>query len=119
MPMKTSLLTLCMISTMAWAQPPIITDTRPVVCVDAESLTKTMDEFQELPFARGISMNLGNAEAAPQSLVIFVNPRTQTWTIVERVNANQYCIMAVGQKFEPVPTDIRDRVEEGQRKGQS
>jgi hypothetical protein len=118
--MKTAVLGLCMMSSMAWAQAtgPVIT-MFPAVCVDAETLSKTVDEFKELPFARGISLDLGNAESAPQSLVIFVNPRTQTWTMVERVNDNQYCIMALGQKFEPVPTDIRDRVEEGQRKDQS
>jgi len=117
--MKTAVLGLCMMSSMAWAQAtgPVIT-MFPAVCVDAETLSKTVDEFKELPFARGISNSLGDAEAPARSLVIFVNPETQTWTIVERVNANQYCIMAVGQKFEPVPTDIRDRVEEGQRKGQ-
>jgi len=118
--MKTALLGLCMVSTMAWAQSPAPATTMfPAVCVDAETLSKTVEEFKELPFARGISMDLGNAEAAPQSLVIFVNPKTQTWTIVERVDANQYCIMAVGQKFEPVPADIRDRVEQERSRGES
>ena len=118
--MKTSLLTLCMISSMAWAQASDpVTTMFPAVCVDAETLSKTVDNFKELPFARGISMDLGNSEAPPLSLVIFVNPETQTWTIVERVNANQYCIMAVGQKFEPVPADIRNRVEQERSRGES
>ena len=98
-------------------QPPIATTMYPAVCVDAESLSKTVDEFQELPFARGLSNSLGNAEAPPLSLVIFMNPKTRSWTIVERVNPDRYCIMAVGSGFEPVPTDIRDRVEQEQRKG--
>jgi hypothetical protein len=120
MPMKTATLSLCMMSSMAWAQATApITTMFPAVCVDAETLSKTVDEFKELPFARGISIDLGNAESAPQSLVIFVNPRTQTWTIVERVDANQYCIMALGQKFEPVPADIRDRVEQERSRGES
>ncbi len=121
--MKYAILAVCIITmvgwTRGWAQPPIHTTMYPAVCVDAESLSRTMDEFQELPFARGISNSLGDAEAPARSLVIFMNPKTQTWTIVERVNADRYCIMAVGQKFEPVPTDIRDRVEEGQQKGRS
>ena len=120
MPVKT-LAAGCMAMTLAWAvqaQTAATATMYPAVCVDAESLSKTVDEFQELPFARGVSNSLGDPDAPARSLVIFMNPNTQTWTIVERVNPDQYCIMAVGSGFEPVPTDIRDRVEEGQRKGQ-
>lgn len=118
--MKTSLLTVCMMSSMAWAQASDpVTTMFPAVCVDAKTLSETVAEFKELPFARGISNSLGNPEAPARSLVIFVNPETQTWTIVERVNGNQYCIMAVGQKFEPVPADIRYRVEQERSRGES
>ena len=102
----------------AQAQTPATATMYPAVCVDAESLSKTMDEFQELPFARGVSNSLGDPEALPRSLVVFMNPKTRTWTIVERVNPDQYCIIAVGGGFEPVPTDIRDRVEQEQQKSQ-
>jgi len=103
--------------TRGWAQ--VNATMYPAVCVDAESLSKTLDEFKELPFARGISNSLGDAEAPARSLVIFVNPATQTWTIVQRVDPNRYCIMAVGQKFEPVPADIRDQVEQQRSRGES
>jgi len=120
MQIKTAIAAACMTATVAWAEtsPPVVTTMYPALCVGPEALSETVKNFQELPFARGLSTNMGDAEAPPLSLVIFVNPETQTWTIVERVTANQYCIMAVGQKFEPVPAGIRDRVEEGQRKGQ-
>lgn len=89
----------------------------PVLCVDAESLGKTMQEFRELPFARGLSNSLANPDGPPTSLVIFVNPETKTWTIVERAAADRFCIMAVGNGFEPVPQDIRDRAEQEQNSG--
>ena len=101
----------------AQAEAPATATMYPAVCVDAESLSKTVDEFKELPFARGVSNSLGDPEAPARSLVVFMNPKTQTWTIVERVNPDQYCIIAVGGGFEPVPTDIRDRVEQEQKKG--
>ena len=111
--------TTMLVTSMVQAQtPPIVSTMYPAMCVDAETLTKTVDEFKELPFARGVSNSLGDPEGPPRSLVIFMNPETKTWTIVERANPNQYCIMAVGSGFEPVPTDIRDRVEEGQKQGQ-
>ena len=103
----------------AQAEAPATATMYPAVCVDAESLSKTVDEFKELPFARGLSTNMTDTEAPHLSLVIFVNPKTQTWTIVERVDPNRYCIMAVGQKFEPVPADIRDRVEQERSRGES
>ena len=111
--------TTMIVATTVQAQtPPIVATMYPAMCVDAESLTKTVEEFRELPFARGVSNSLGDSEGPPRSLVIFVNPTTKTWTIVERVNPDQYCIMAVGSGFEPVPTEIRDRVEEGPKQGQ-
>jgi len=88
------------------------------LCVGPEELSETVKNFQELPFARGISTGLDEKAAPPLSLVIFVNPDTKTWTIVERVDADTYCIMAVGQQFEPVPKDIRDRADEENRSGQ-
>ena len=120
MQIKTALTAACMYAATAWAEtpPPVVTTMYPALCVGPEVLTETTKNFQELPFARGLSTSMGDAEAPPLSLVIFVNPETKSWTIVERVNAETYCIMAIGQKFEPVPKDIRDRADQENRSGQ-
>jgi hypothetical protein len=85
--------------------------THETVCVAGQDLTDTVTEFQELPFVRGQSHapNSGNL-----SLVIFANPDTGTFTIVERAGKDLYCILAVGSKFEPVPRDIQDRARRDQ-----
>lgn len=69
-------------------------------CIGLETLEKTLEEYKEISFVRGLS------EREPLgvvSLVMFVNPQTQTWTMVEKIGADKYCIIATGSKFEPVP----------------
>jgi hypothetical protein len=85
----------------------------PVVCVTNNSLAETLDEFEELPFARGIS----SRENSNHSLVIFVSKKERTWTIAERISKDKYCIIAVGDRFEPIPTNILNEFENRQKKG--
>ena len=40
------------------------------------------------------------------SLVIFVNLKTGSFTIVEKVEEQKYCVLAVGGNFEPVPAEV-------------
>jgi hypothetical protein len=49
-------------------------------------------------------------------LVIFANPTTGSFTIVEKAGEDLYCILAIGGGFEPVPKDIQDDVKQGQEK---
>jgi hypothetical protein len=50
-------------------------------------------------------------------LVIFANPTTGTFTIVEKAAEDLYCIIAIGGGFEPVPKEIQDEVRQEQKKG--
>lgn len=86
------------------------------VCVNLKDLSSTLDEFKEIPFARGLSTPMLQ-DGPPLSLVIFVNPATKSFTLVEKAGENTYCILAVGNTFEPVPKEIQDTVKENQSKG--
>lgn len=90
--------------------------TYQTVCLNSKDLTDTVDEFKEVPFVRGLSMPLLQ-NSAPLSLVIFVNPETKSYTIVEKTGEDTYCILAVGSGFEPVPKEIQDKVRKNQNKG--
>ena len=96
---------------VASAKSPQIA-THETVCVGGDDLTATVDEFRELPFVRGLSHAPGSGHL---SLVIFANPETGTFTIVERAAEDLYCILAVGSGFEPVPRDIQDRARAEQK----
>jgi hypothetical protein len=87
------------------------------ICIDSAELTATVNEFEELPFVRGLGKSLSDATADPISIVVFANAKTGTFTIVQRQSSNLYCVLAVGDKFEPVPKKIQDDVKEQQKKG--
>ena len=83
--------------------------------MNGKDLTNTVNEFKELPFVRGLSVPLTQQERK-LSLVIFANPTTGSFTIVEKAGEDLYCILAIGGGFEPVPKDIQDDVKQGQEK---
>jgi hypothetical protein len=84
--------------------PEVISEPRTVSCVNKENIYKILGDFDEFPFIRALHAPvLGVANF--NSLVIFVNPATGSFTIVERVEDQKYCILAVGGAFEPVPAE--------------
>jgi hypothetical protein len=83
----------------------------PVACVSQKLFLSTVNEYEELPFVRGISTRDGG----DNSIVLFLNPREKNWTIVER-SGTRYCILAVGEGMEPVPFDIIENYKELQKK---
>ena len=83
-------------------------------CVSKDVLETTLSEFKEVPLFRSLSHR---GESVATSLVIFVSQETKTWSIVEKIQDNLYCIIGLGQEFEVVPQEIRDTLEvERQRK---
>jgi hypothetical protein len=87
------------------------------MCISAKNLTDLIHEFKEIPYVRGISRPV-IGDGPPAALVIFVNPKDRSFTIVEKTSENVYCVLAIGNNFEPVPRDIQDDVRTEQEKGQ-
>ena len=96
---------------LVFANPQI--KTIQAMCLNGKDLTDTVNEFKELPYVRGISTPMAEQDAK-MSLVVFLNPATGTFTIVEKADDNLYCILAVGGGFEPVPREIQDDVKQQQ-----
>lgn len=114
MQMKKLLAMSLLIPSMVFANPQI--KTYQAMCIDGKDLTSTVDEFKEIPAVRGISTPLAQQDSKT-ALVVFLNPTTGTFTIVEKVADDLYCILAVGGGFEPVPREIQDDVRQQQEKG--
>lgn len=111
--MKKLIAILLLMPTLSFAEPRMATyDT---VCLNGEELTSTVNEFKELPFVRGLSSPLTQQDSR-LSLVVFANPTTGTFTIVEKASDDLYCIIAIGAGFEPVPKDIQDSAKQNQEK---
>jgi hypothetical protein len=85
------------------------------ICLDSKQLSETVHEFKELPYVRGISMPISQDDVK-FSLVVFVNPKTGSFTIAEKRADNLYCIIAIGTDFAPVPKELQDDLRQQQEK---
>jgi len=102
--MKKLLILLCVIPSLVFAKE-VINEPRTISCLNKENIYKILGEFDEIPFIRALNAPvLGVANL--NSLVIFVNLKTGSFTIVEKVEEQKYCILAVGGNFEPVPAEV-------------
>jgi hypothetical protein len=82
------------------------------ICMSFKELQLVLQEFGEIPFIRGLSHRDPNRLPGTEtvSLVIFLNPKTGTWTIVEKVKTDRYCILGLGDNFELAPKGIFDEL---------
>jgi hypothetical protein len=102
--MKKLLILLCVIPSLVFAKE-VINEPRTISCLNKENIYKILGEFDEVPFIRALNAPvLGVANF--NSLVIFVNLKTGSFTIVEKVEEQKYCVLAVGGNFEPVPAEV-------------
>ena len=76
--------------------------TYAAVCVNIESLTELVNEFDEAP---SLTMNSyrerRNGTLAKIPTVLFINYETKSWTLVERVNDDRFCVIATGEDIKP------------------
>ena len=101
--MKKLLVLLCMIPNLVFAQE-VMNEPRTISCVNKESIYKLVGNFDEIPFIRALNVPVLGLLTFT-SLVIFVNTKTGSFSIVEKVEEQKYCILAVGASFEPVPAE--------------
>ena len=105
------------LAVMLWTGVAVAQDSttevmRPSVCMDSAGLETLTDRFDETPIARGIAVY-----PTPSSMVIFINVATGSFTVVERVATDRYCVISVGGSFESVPTDIQKHNQQRRDKG--
>lgn len=68
----------------------------PVPCVSGQELAGTLLEYRELPLFSMINSRqvLGQFRDFPSYL--FANIETGTWTLVDKVSEDVYCVIAMG-----------------------
>ncbi len=73
-----------------------------MVCATEKALGSVLNEFEEIPFATMTSMReIPVLGMTANSMIIFVNPKTKSYTIVERIGKDLYCVVAIGENIEP------------------
>lgn len=88
--------------------PQLIPGQLSVVCSSLAHLESVLKQYAEIPLARGL---VDRMQPTLNSLVIFVNPSTLTFTIAERAANGLYCVLGVGKDFEPVPKKERESLQ--------
>lgn len=71
-------------------------------CVTKKMLATMLVDYQELPsIAMSSVRNVMTDNVTVNPGILFVNYSTKTWTLVEKVNNNKFCIVAIGQDITP------------------
>jgi hypothetical protein len=79
-----------------------------VKCVSYRVIEALTIEYNELPFIRGASIRDGDRGSRSIPFVFYLNAITGSWTFTERISENEFCILASGEQFEPVPAELID-----------
>jgi hypothetical protein len=93
------LATLLIFSSQSFAQNRI--SQFAATCVNIETLADLLKEFQEDPAMTMISIRESNGDFVNNSLVLFINYETKTWTLAEQTQRNRYCVIATGENIKP------------------
>ena len=70
----------------------------PVECGSQQALSAMLKKYDEQPVMMFSSTRLIRQEATEVPAVLFVNPVTTTWSLVEQVSDDVYCVVAQGDK---------------------
>jgi len=107
---------LCLlISSLSWAEENV---NIPALCTTIGVMDEVLDKYDELPLVRGKSVREGSAGTVENSLVVFMNAKTGTWTLIERTG-ERYCVLAVGNSMQPVPASVIDTIVNNRQKKRS
>ena len=95
---------LIMLPVMATGQPKGQIIDLIGMCVGELQFAETMTSYGEVPFLtmttmRPVDKKMELFEAYPT--VMFMNPSTLSWTIVEKRGDDNYCATAMGQNIQP------------------
>ena len=71
------------------------------ICVPLEILEESMKKHGEKPFINSVGHRMFGDVKVFHATVLFINPETKTWTMVEKVGSNSYCIIGVGSNMKP------------------
>ena len=71
----------------------------PVECATMKELTEVLAEYDEKPFAIATTQRATRGNAAENHVLFFVNSKTRSWTIAEKVSDNRYCVLSGGTNF--------------------
>jgi len=79
-------------------------------CLNGKDLESLVGKYDELPFVRGTSKRSVDGTDIDITTILYINQKTLTFTLVENVAPEKYCIISMGTKLEPFPSNQRDAI---------
>jgi len=71
----------------------------PVECGSLKELAEVVTEYEEKPFAVAETVRQVNGSPKTFTVLIFVNIKTGSWTIAEKISDGKYCVTSGGKNF--------------------
>ena len=93
---KIIVLTAFFISTCLNAQ---VRTTVEVECFSLIELASLLNEYNEAPLSAGSILRGDEKSAVEHTMILFVNPKTKTWTLAEKTTKGLYCVLTAGSNF--------------------
>lgn len=77
----------------------------PITCLSEDAANAVINKFEEVAILEATSLRDVNDKEFSHPLIVFMNLKTKTYTVLERIGNNsnnyKYCIIAVGPKLMP------------------
>lgn len=73
----------------------------PVICTDKKEMSEILEAHGERAMMTMISHREIGGEVAEVPTVLFANPETLSWTLVERPRPEVYCAVGMGDNIRP------------------
>lgn len=71
-------------------------------CVSWDTLNEALNKYGEVPFAKMTAYRaLRNNDIMNLPTVMFVNPTTKSFTLVEKFSDQLYCVVSMGERLSP------------------
>lgn len=73
-----------------------------LTCVSWETLNEALEKYGEIPFVNMTAYRaLRNNDVMSLPTVMFVNPKTKSYTLVEKFSEQLYCVVSIGEQVSP------------------
>jgi hypothetical protein len=70
------------------------------ICTTERIFAETLYSYGETPIMRGQSVRDINGVTVAMNTVLFMNLKTGSWTLAERMSDDAFCVVAMGQNWE-------------------
>ena len=79
----------------------VTTVTMDTYCINTASLYEMIKKYEEKPMLTAISVRMVRDKEVPLATVLYVNADTKSWTLVEKVRDDYYCVIGMGDNIKP------------------